>query len=214
MYDVVKETVKFNPENPHLFISEARKVICNDSRWHEAIEIKYILKGRVTVMVETDVFSAGAGEIIFINPYEVHSNVPSEGNGEYVLLMIGLDYFNTVGISGINLRQLMTDSQLRVKRHIKRPEISKILETILSENSALDVYSDVLIPALMQQMFALLFRYEQDSTLTASLEDRAKNYKTIEPAVIMLRDDYNKSFSGDILARACNLNREYFCRVF
>jgi len=209
-----KETFKFIPDKPHLFISNARKVSSYESRWHEEIEIKYILKGKVNIMVETDVFTASEGDIVFINPYEAHSNVPTEDDGAYSLFMIGLDYFNTVGISNINLRWLMIDTQLRIKRHIKNPEISKLAEKIIQENSAQKVYSDILISALMQQLFALLFREEQDIKDTSPLEDRAKNYKTIEPAVIMLRDEYNKTFSGDALAQACSLNREYFCRVF
>lgn len=214
MLDNIKEVVKFNPNKPALFISEARKVLSHYSSWHEAIEIKYVLKDKINVMVETDVFSVNAGEIVFINPYEVHSNVPSENAGAYTLFMIGLDYFDTVGISNINLRRLMIDSQLRIKRHIKNPEVKKIIEKIIQENSTPKDYSDILIPALMQQLFAILFRDEQDTKKNSSLEDRAKNYKTIEPAVIMLRDNYNKSFSGDSLAHACCLNREYFCRVF
>ena len=100
-------------------ISDARKVSSYESRWHEEIEIKYILKGKVNIMVETDVFTASEGDIVFINPYEAHSNVPTEDDGAYSLFMIGLDYFNTVGISNINLRWLMIDTQLRIKRHIK-----------------------------------------------------------------------------------------------
>ena len=214
MLENIREVVKFNPDKPPLFISEARKVLCHDSRLHEAIEIKYVLKGKINVMVETDVISADKGEIIFMNPYEVHSNVPAESTGEYALLMIGLDYFNSVGISNINLRRLTIDTQLRIKRHIKNPEISRIIEKIITENPSKNEYSDILVSALMQQLFAILLRDEQDMKDNSLLEDRAKNYKTIEPAVIMLRDEYNKTFSVDALAQACNLNRDYFCRVF
>lgn len=214
MLDNIREVVKFNLDKPPLFISESRKVLGHDSRLHEAIEIKYVLRGKINVMVETDVISANEGEIIFMNPYEVHSNVPAESTGEYALLMIGLDYFNSVGISIINLRRLMIDTQLRIKRHIKNPEISHIIEKIITENSSKNEYSDILVSALMQQLFAMLFMDEQDKKDNSLLEDRAKNYKTIEPAVIMLRDEYNKTFSGDTLAQACNLNRDYFCRVF
>ena len=214
MLENIREVVKFNPDKPPLYISEARKVLGHDSRLHEAIEIKYVLSDKINVMVETDVISADKGEIIFMNPYEVHSNVPAESTGEYALLMIGLDYFNSVGISSINLRRLMIDTQLRIKRHIKNPEISQIIEKIITENSSKNDYSDILVSALMQQLFAIFFRDEQDTKDNSFLEDRAKNYKTIEPAVIMLRDEYNKTFSGDALAQACNLNRDYFCRVF
>ena len=214
MLENIREVVKFNPDKPPLYISEARKVLGHDSRLHEAIEIKYVLRDKINVMVETDVISADKGEIIFMNPYEVHSNVPAESTGEYALLMIGLDYFNSVGISSINLRRLMIDTQLRIKRHIKNPEISQIIEKIITENSSKNDYSDILVSALMQQLFAIFFRDEQDTKDNSFLEDRAKNYKTIEPAVIMLRDEYNKTFSGDALAPACNLNRDYFCRVF
>ncbi len=214
MLDNIREVVKFNPDKPPLFISEARKVLGHDSRLHEAIEIKYVLNGKINVMVETDVISASKGEIIFMNPYEIHSNVPAESDGEYALLMIGLDYFSTVGISNINLRRLMIDTQLRIKRHIKNPEILEIIKNIIAENSSKKDYSDILVSALMQQLFAILFREEQDIKNNSSIVNRTKNYKTIEPAVIMLRDDYNKTFSGDTLAQACNLNREYFCRVF
>ena len=62
--------------------------------FHEEIEIKYFYEGRATLMVDTTAMVVQAGDVVVINPYEVHSTVElDEQKAKYHLFLIGLDCF-------------------------------------------------------------------------------------------------------------------------
>ena len=49
------------------------KIINYPINWHNAIEIIYVLKGKLTVTIDTDVFELNEREVEIINPDETHS---------------------------------------------------------------------------------------------------------------------------------------------
>ncbi len=186
------------------------------SLWHEILELKLVVSGRVTMMIDTQTVTASAGDIICINPFEVHSNLLMDNEpGSYHLLMLDLDFFNAVGVDILDLRTELLDKQLRFQNLIKNPRAADILLRLAEENSANDAYSRLAITGLLQEFFAILLRQEIDADKQIPfIDDRIKFYKAVEPAVIRLRDRYPEHFSGDELADACSMNRHHFCRVF
>ena len=186
------------------------------SLWHEILELKLVISDSVTMMIDTETVTAEAGEIIFINPYEVHSNLMVEGkSGYYHLFMLDLDFFSAVGIEALDLRSLLLDNRVRFHNLIKNPRTADILEKIAEEITAESPFSQLAVSALLLELFALLLRQEVDTDKQClSFADRVKFYKAVEPAVVKLRDEYRSHFSGDVLADACSINRHHFCRVF
>ena len=76
-------------------------------------------------------------------------------------------------------------------------------------------HSYLAITGLLQAFFAVLLREEVEKTANdGSFYDRVRFYKTVEPAVVKLRDCYAQHFTGDELADLCSINRHHFCRVF
>lgn len=186
------------------------------SLWHEILELKVVLSGHTTVMIDTESVTAAEGDIICINPYEVHSSLPVEGDcGTYHLFMLDLDFFSAAGIESIDLRSLLLDKQIRFRNLIKNPRAAGILMKIADEYAENGPYSHLAICGLLQELFAVLLRQEIDAQKqTQSFADRVKFYKAVEPAVVRLRDHHREHFSGEELAAACNMNRHHFCRVF
>ena len=186
------------------------------SLWHEILELKLVVSGHVTMMIDTQTVTAAAGEIICINPFEVHSNLlVDNAPGSYHLLMLDLDFFSAVGVDILDLRTELLDKQLRFRNLIKNPRGAEILLRLAEENAINDAHSRLAITGLLQEFFAILLRQEVDTNKHIPfIDDRIKFYKSVEPAVIRLRDRYSEHFSGDELADACNMNRHHFCRVF
>lgn len=211
---VKQDTIIFPQKDFPLTCSTGKSCSAVVSLWHEILEIKLVLSGSVTMMIDTETVTAGPGDIIIVNPHEVHSNLMIDGQwGTYHLFMLDLDFFRTVGIDSIDLRALLLDQQIRFRNLIQNPRAAKILGRFAEEFAEGSAYARLAMTGLLQELFAVLLRQETDNT-KQSFGDRIKFYRAIEPAVVRLRDRYAEHFSGEELADSCSMNRYHFCRVF
>jgi len=184
---------------------------------HEAIEIKYFYEGDSTLLIGTDTVHARAGDIVVINPYEVHGTIDygKEEKGKYHLIMIGLDFFSSSRSAGLDLRHVVFGKQTVFKALFKsNTDMQKILTRVVSEAEAPDEVSRLSIFGLMAEFFALLQRCGTESKKSVSSEDMIHYYTVIEPAIRMMRDDYSTRFTVDTLAEACRISKYHFCRIF
>ncbi len=216
MAEVRQDNLIFSDKNFPFLFSLSKVQHDGESRWHEPIEIKYVVSGSVTVMIDTEMVCAGEGDIIFVNPHEVHSNITvSDDTGMYHLMMLSLDFFSNYEGSELDLRRLLLEKRIRFNNLIKNPRAARILRDIADEMNNEDKYSKLAVRGMFQEFFAVLLRSEvREKTENIALDDRIKFYKAIEPAVIRLRDNYKESFNGEELAALCKMNRYHFCRVF
>ena len=215
MAEVIQDNLIFLDRNFPLLFSLSKVQQDGESRWHEPIEIKYVISGTVTVMIDTETVCAGEGDIIFVNPHEVHSNITvSDDTGMYHLMMLSLDFFSNYEGNELDLRRLLLEKRVRFNNLIKNSRAARILRDIADEMNNKDQYSRIAVRGMFQEFFAILLRSEVREDAEIPLDDRIKFYKAIEPAVIKLRDNYHESFSGEELAKLCKMNRYHFCRVF
>lgn len=210
----LKESVDFNSLELPLMIFEPRRLDDYGSKWHECIEIKYVVSGTIHVMVDTNIYCAKEGDVIFINPYEFHSNIASKDSGSYVLMLLDLGFFRKIDLLSIDLKHLMIAEQYRFNRHITDSDISRIIAQIICEYNDKKDYKNLMIGSLMQQLFVELLRKEHAGYYRNNLEKQTYLYKMIEPAVVCYRDRYFENFKGDEMASLCGLSRDYFGRVF
>lgn len=214
--EVKQDNLIFSDKNFPFLFSLSKVQHDGESRWHESIEIKYVISGTVTVMIDTEMVCAGEGDIIFVNPHEVHSNITvSDDTGMYHLMMMGLDFFSNYEPKELDLCRLLLEKRVRFNNLIKNPRAARILRDIADEMKNEDKYSKLAARGMFQEFFAVLLRSEvRENSENIVLGDRIKFYKAVEPAVIKLRDSYNESFCGEELAKLCKMNRYHFCRVF
>ena len=61
---------------------------------HEEIELKYFYEGESTLLIGGETVEVRAGDLVVINPYELHSTIRfGEDRGRYRLLMMDPDFF-------------------------------------------------------------------------------------------------------------------------
>ncbi len=208
-----QEKMVFEKEDFPIRVSFLPSVDSTSSLWHEEIELKCVLSGQVQMMIDTEIVTAGAGDIIFINPHQIHSNVTLGEEGSYQLIILGLDLFAPTDT--LDLRRLFLEEGMQIKNLVQNSMAFSIAERLIKEYESHQPYSQLAMEGLAKELFAVLLRQEQDKgALRGSLKGHIKFYKTIEPAVVKLRECFDESFSGDELAGFCKLNRHYFCRIF
>lgn len=214
--NVGKDTISFEIPDFPITVNKERRAGNEKSFFHEEIEIKYVVSGTVTTMIDTEMVSAEKGDIIFFNPYEVHSNIVlGDQKGVYHILVIGLDFFSSPGLSDIDLRRLFMNKRTRFNNLIKNKRAAAIIKAIVLEMTEQKEFYKSAVKALLQELFVLLQREEISKEEGKTSEDELVHmYRSIEPAVQAIRDNYNKKISGDELAELCNMSRYHFCRSF
>ena len=183
---------------------------------HEALEIKYFYEGRSTLFIGNKIINAEAGDIIVINPYEIHATVDyaGESGGKYSLFMIGLDFFSGFSAIGFDLRHILLSDQKSFKTQIKNnTRMQELLTNICTEHNDDLPASKLAITGYLAEFFTLLVREGMEES-PISNNGLYRYYKAIEPAIRMIRDNYQSKFTVDALAGACNISKYHFCRIF
>lgn len=188
-----------------------------DAIFHEAIEIKYFLSGSSTLIIGTETIVTSPGDLIIINPYEFHSTVNfAEDAGKYHLIMMSLDFLGDNGLMDINLRHRLMGQGLRFSNLIHSNErLSGIISAVIDEKEREDEGWQIVIRALMTELFTLLLRSEVKNTDSALMPSKNIHYyEVIDPALQMIYKDYQKKLTIDDLADSCRISKYHFCRVF
>ncbi len=214
--NIGKDVILFKEADFPVIVNESRRAGNEKSFFHEEIEIKYVVSGKVTTMIDTETVSAETGDIIFFNPYEVHSNVVLGGQeGTYHLLVIGLDFFSAHGLSDIDLRTIFMQKKIKFNNLIKNKRAAAVIKAIVLEMTQKKKYYKSAVRALLQELFILLQREEISEIKGITADDEMVHmYSSVEPAVQEIRDNYMKKISGDELASLCGMSRYHFCRTF
>ncbi len=215
MYDIEKDEIVFKDKKFPIMISSGKAVTGMYSRFHEEVEIKYVNSGQLAVMIGTKAITAGEGEIIFINPYEVHSNLYIDGSdGVYDLVMLDLDFFDNVGVGGMNLRKLISEKRVCFKNLVKNSRATDVMRRLVQCTTIANEFDKLYVSGLLLELFAILLQSETNRNEDMVSDERIKFYRAIEPAVIKIRDHYSEKLSGEGLAELCNMSKYHFCRVF
>lgn len=207
----------FENKDFQLIVSPNKKHGLSSSTWHEELEIKYYLSGEQAVMIDSKAVDARAGNIVIVNPYQLHSTVESEDIGcEYHLLMIGMDFFSSRNLDRFDTKHLLQGGRVRFNNLITdNPRAGHIICTIVKEVAEKKPSYELAVRGLMLELFALLLRNEVSEVLPEDIRsDNAKYYSSIEPAILKIRSCYAQKLTLDELADSCKISKHHFCRIF
>lgn len=185
--------------------------------FHSEIEIKYFYEGNTDLLVDDDMIITQPGDIVIINPYEIHSTINlGEQRGKYHLFLISMDFFGAGNIKGFDLRHLLIRKQLRFKHLIRdNKRLQYILSQVAKEVETDGEYYRFVVQGLLLEFFALLMRDEVEPIQCSEVHAEAmKYYGIIEPALEKIRDSYAEKLNVSELADLCNVSKSHFCRIF
>ena len=217
---VKQDTVRFSHEDFRVEIVPAKISRFNHSTpqlFHPELEIKFFYEGDAWLLVGEDNIHAQPGDIVIINPYDIHATI-GVGNtpGKYVLILVDLGFFSQEMANDMDLAHLLLSKQLRFNHLIRNnKELNNLLSQLAKETEPNKPYYRAAIRGLLQTIFVLLLRSEIDNQVVAHTQINTKKYYTvIEPALQMVRTDYRTALNVDQLAELCNVSKSHFCRIF
>ena len=185
--------------------------------FHKEIEIKYFYEGNATLLVGSQTIQAKPGDVVIMNPYEVHSTIRfGENKGKYHLIMIDPEFFFERETNGPILGQMLIWSGIGFCTHIKDdPRLAQIILRTTEEYKNNAPYSQLALRGLMLELFALLLRdYAKKREEIPSADENIHRFETVEPAIQRIRDRYFEKITADELASLCNVSKCHFCRIF
>lgn len=184
---------------------------------HEEIEIKCFYEGEAVLFIGTETVTVKAGDIVVINPYEMHTTIDCGDTGSrYHRFMVPLDFFLHKGVGELDLRTILLADQKRfVTKLSDNARMRRILMRAAAEYDEKAPAWHIAVQGLLTEFFSLLLR-EGITTqrLAASSRDTLRGYTLIDPALRRIRDAFAEQLTVETLALLCGVSKNYFCRVF
>ena len=91
----------------------------------------------------------------------------------------------------------------------------KILSRIIKEYQDKKRAYNIAIVGLLMEFFSILLREGlTDAEKVGNKKNNLRLYKSIEPAIRHIRDNFQEEITIDDLSMLCHMNKHYFCRAF
>ncbi len=204
---IIKPDYSYKPYDPH-----------NPSPiFHEELEIKLILDGDSTLMIDGVIHTVHPGDIVVINPYEHHYTIDTGAPmAVYHLYMLSLDFLRIYNPHTPDLRYKLLGEKLCFQNIIHDDtRLQNILLSTQDEWKEKGENWRLIINNLMTEFFVLLLRkYTNLDHLNSMQISSFQNYERILPALVYINENIASKISVDKLADLCCFSKYYFCRLF
>jgi len=182
-------------------------------RWHEHIEIKYMLQGRAEIICGPNIFIAEAGDVVVINSCQLHGiRQYGDTTPVYHLLMVPPELIQPA--SSDNSNPSVLDDRTVFKNLIRGNDaLSNVIMQLFEE---LDKQMPMYVAAAtgyLSVLSVLLLR-ERLETPNVILPERKRYIEKIRPAIEFIHKNYSREIRLETLAATCSLSHYHFARVF
>ena len=188
-----------------------------EAHYHDFYEVFCFLDGEVDYWIEGSVYHLKPGDILLINPTELHKPIARKEteNYERMVLWINKNYLSTIE-NGI--LENCFDTKLKSYKKIMRPtslqkkEILSLFSGLLKEYNSQDFASDSACYGILLQIMTLLNRISFGSNTVA-----AEKYRTttlISDVLTYIGEHYNEELSLQMLSQHFFVSKYYLSHEF
>lgn len=176
---------------------------------HEEFEILIISSGASTVRVGEKTYTCREGDIIFINPMEIHSVAPDK-SAPYAHKCICFDASLIIDKS---ISDNFKNEVIRLNRHIPKNNPHNVFLT----NCAVNIF-DILHSGAetlymeVSSYISLIFSYMLKNNLTKKREIKTDRFYT--SVLTFISEHFTENITSKQAAASMHFNQSYFCRRF
>ncbi len=172
--------------------------------WHEHIELLFFLRGGCRVTVGGGGFPAEEGDLVFVNPTEVHSFTGDEDN-EYFCILIYPAFFSDVRFSDVQISNL-----IKCDEYVKRCFIDMCTEYEHAAPGA-----DMMLKSHAYRLMAYLLRsYTAEKPTEKEQRLHSRTLERLNRITEYVANNYQKKITTAELSKMCYLSEGHFCRFF
>ena len=214
------EHIPFEDDSLPIRINYNSIISCTESpipSWHEQLELLYFHKGGATVYCGDKCYTVSDGDLIIVNPYEMH-RLSCNDRAEYDCIMISANLYRAPleGICEKRYFNFLSDGQVRFNHYIPSgsPTI-ELVKTLSQEYLTKDYGYEISVKAYVYALLSSLFRNHTDTDFLNNKQSRnIHRYDRIKPAIKYMQTHIDTKVSLTELAHCCNMSPAHFCRLF
>ena len=186
--------------------------------WHEQIEFLYFRQGNAQILCGDRSYIAGPGDLILINPYELHQVKYHSSQPLYDCLMIDASLYRDTrqGICDTRYFDLLSDTNACFDNDLGQdPELISHMIALRQELKEKGVAYELSVKAHVFALFVKLFRnHVRSRTTFRQMVDNIERYERIKPVLEYMRQNISEPIRLEALAKQCSVSSAHFCRLF
>lgn len=183
------------------------------NHWHRAIEIIYLMEGKLTVVVESTVHQLSSGDCILINTNVMHATQCTAPNTA-IVIQIPLDFMETYIT---NVKQLIFMWDDPCNDPIKHTKLCVLKETLNQMQIVDEIRPEGFLLRFNSLLFELLFQLYHNFSVKVFQTDfnrKNKDLLRLDPVLQYTIKNYNRPISINEIAKVAIQQSGYFCRFF
>ena len=189
-----------------------------DLTWHEQMELLYLRAGEASVYCGSRLVEAKAGDVILINPYEVHQVMYTGSVVLFDCLMIDVSLYRNGDRDESESRLLdyMVCNRLGFNNRIAEDaELNWHIESICREmKDRQPMYEMAVRSHAFGMLVCLLRRHIRSDRSLLEFTQNMERYDRIRPAVQLMSQRMGERITLTDMAVACHMSDAHFCRLF
>lgn len=186
-----------------------------DLHWHPEMELILMIRGELAVTVAEENYVLYAGDILFVNPDELHSFTSQKEGTEYhaAVFKAELFWFKEKHFFQEEFTSRMTKGEMRFPRIFRREEkdyalVYPIVDALFNKHlhSKAMIYSDLI------QLFCVFI--EQKLFVQTVNPSIHKSSEDIKRCILYMEENYTRKVTLAELAELIHMTPNYFCGYF
>ncbi len=185
--------------------------------YHNAFEITYYTRGSVDFFVRDQTYTAGPGDLIFANTFEIHNRIPNDKFNERTLLIFSPSFLESA--SGLHVPDVFAvlDGELDGCRHITLPEplrddTERLLQAMVAAYDGAGPYASVYLRAYLAIFLTRIA--EHLATLKESGFTPGGHNHRLRELIQFIREHLDGALTLNAISRYFRTDKFYLCRYF
>lgn len=190
-----------------------------DVHHHGFYEIYLFLSGQVEYRVEGQLYHPRSGDLLLINPMELHQPIIHPGKQPYdrIVLWISKAYLERFNLEQDSLLRcfdttLPTHSNLLHPAPVQREQIQRLMEELVWERSSQDYASSLCAEGILMQLLVIVNRLALRTPQAAQKPEQTP--ALITQVLSFINDHYREELSLELLAQRFYVSKYHLSHTF
>lgn len=181
--------------------------------WHDAIEIIYLQKGELKIVIENNHYELKSNQCIIISPNRIHSTLCTKPN-QAIVFQIPESFFEKFIPDAKSMEFNLKDPADTL---VQQGKVDMFKDILAKMQFLVDCKPEGAVLRFNSLLFEVLFQlYHNFSNpvISSDLTRHSKNLEKLKPILNYITENYNKAISLEEISNIAMFEPKYFCRFF
>ncbi|MDD4699574.1 MAG: AraC family transcriptional regulator [Oscillospiraceae bacterium] len=177
--------------------------------WHDRVELLLIDEGEMHVTCDDVKYIAKKGDIVIINPRQLHNADAGNDGVKYRVIMFELSLMSDSSPGNNKNIDPLLQNRIRFVNLVRDEEIKKYIDYITEELERESDANSLFVKGYVYCILGVLFRnYVNNKYIYSSVSEK------INDVIDYIQDNFDKPLSTASIADMFSYEESYFCRKF